>query len=226
MAITHRATSTAGASTGTTLACTRPTGITADDIIFLDFYIETTGLTPAFTNGTWTLIHQTIQTGSATDFEHFRYWSRYAGEGTTFTISWGGTSTWRSAGMLAKIGISTAADPKDGTPTEQIGGASSVSAVAPGITTATNNSLVVNHMAHFRGDFTVTPPTGTTPTFTERVEFDAVYQADGILATAGATGDKTSTISSADWSTAGLDGWLEAASAVTVKALAALGVGG
>jgi hypothetical protein len=39
----------------------------------------------------------------------------------------------------------------------------------------------------------LTPPTGSTPTFTERVDIGGEYLATGILSPAGATGDKTMT---------------------------------
>ena len=66
---------------------------------------------------------------------------------------------------------------------------------ATGLTTAVDGSLVI--YACITWDFAgpSSPPTGTTPTFTERYDSGTgiFYAADGVLATAGATGDKSVT---------------------------------
>jgi hypothetical protein len=62
------------------------------------------------------------------------------------------------------------------------------------LTTATNNSVVMT-ISQDWGDTAnnLTPPSGTTPTFTERADTPLLEVADGTLATAGATGNKTMT---------------------------------
>jgi len=66
---------------------------------------------------------------------------------------------------------------------------------ATGLTPVANDSLIVfvDNVWQFMG--ALSPPTGTTPTFTE--QFDAgtsvIYVATGVLATAGATGNKAHT---------------------------------
>jgi Right handed beta helix region len=62
-------------------------------------------------------------------------------------------------------------------------------ATATGLTTTTPNSLVIYAVCLWDGG-PGTPPTGSTPTFTERLDTGALYLADGVLATAGATGNK------------------------------------
>lgn len=58
------------------------------------------------------------------------------------------------------------------------------------ITTAVNGSLVIMASDAWDGPPT-DPPTGTTPTFTERYQGTIFYACDGVMATAGATGDKS-----------------------------------
>jgi hypothetical protein len=62
-------------------------------------------------------------------------------------------------------------------------------ATALGLTTANNDSLVIYAVALWDGG-PGTAPSGSTPTFTERLDTGALYIADGVLATAGATGNK------------------------------------
>lgn len=59
------------------------------------------------------------------------------------------------------------------------------------ITTVRDGSLVIMASDAWDGPGLAVPPTGTTPTFTERYKGSAVYFCDGVMATAGATGDKT-----------------------------------
>lgn len=73
---------------------------------------------------------------------------------------------------------------------------------ATGVTTASNGAMVV-YAAHNWGSGTaLTAPTGTTPTFTERIDTLLVYVADGLMTTAGATGSKTQSNGNG-----GGDGW-------------------
>lgn len=69
---------------------------------------------------------------------------------------------------------------------------------AAGLTTASDNSLVV-FINQDWGDTAnnLTPPTGSTPTFTERMDVPLLYVADGVVASFGGTGTKTFTSNSA-----------------------------
>lgn len=61
-------------------------------------------------------------------------------------------------------------------------------------TTVNNNALVLLMGTDWGATSNnLTEPTGTTPTFTERLDVALTYVATGILATAGATGNKTMT---------------------------------
>jgi hypothetical protein len=68
---------------------------------------------------------------------------------------------------------------------------------ATGLTTVTNGAMVI-FVGHDYGDTAnnLTAPTGTTPTFTERIDTALTYAADGVMTTAGATGNKTMTSNS------------------------------
>jgi hypothetical protein len=75
---------------------------------------------------------------------------------------------------------------------------------ATGLTTGTDDALVAFVAQNWQLYGTASPPTGTTPTFTEQLDAadSLIYAATGVLATAGATGDK----SHANLNTAG-DPW-------------------
>jgi hypothetical protein len=67
---------------------------------------------------------------------------------------------------------------------------------ATGLTTTSDNSLVIFINADYiQTAGTMSPPSGTTPTFTERLDSATapIYVADGVLAAEGATGNKTTT---------------------------------
>lgn len=188
---------TAGNASGTTLAVTRPS-TAANAWFFLDLYLETNTIqTPTFNNGTWTLVKQATQTGSTPDYTHYRWRSLYNAEGASFTISWDASSIWRTAIISAYSG-GDATSVQDGTPTSHNSAASQTTVDIDSITTAQNNSLVYYSQSNF-DNRAATPATGTTPTFTERTEFANFSAGDGILATAGATGNKTVTLDVASW---------------------------
>lgn len=198
MAWTWQATNTAGNGLGTNLAVTRPTTV-ADDWFVLDVYLEDNTLpTLSFSNGTWTLVKSGAQTGSVTNFTHYKYISRYVSEGSTFTISWTGSgNNWRTAVLSAYRGGSSGTA-QDGTPTTHVSTTATATVSYDTITTANASSLVLYGEANYDGS-TNGVPGGTTPTFTERAGFGNIAHGDGILATAGATGAKTSTLSLAAW---------------------------
>src|SRR4029078_12126081 len=100
MAWTHGNDATFGnSSTTSRTGVSRPT-VSSGDWINLFFCSETQGLTPAFSNGTWTLIRRDTV---GTDYEVFEYMSRYAGEGATFNLTWGGANTWNTGVMSTTL---------------------------------------------------------------------------------------------------------------------------
>src|SRR6185503_4567541 len=183
---------TAGGGTGTTLAVTRPSSIASGDWQIMTFRLEVVGKTLAFTNGTWTLIRRD---DVGTKYTGFVYVSRYAGEGTTFTISWDATSAWRSASIARYTGGASDSVPDtadaDGTGVPD----DSLDTVVDftGFTPASDNDLIWYAGNNFDGR-SFGALTGTTPTLTERNEFDAQGFGDGNQTTAAAIGNRTSTM--------------------------------
>lgn len=82
--------------------------------------------------------------------------------------------------------------PYDPNPTTNTG--LGATATAPGLTTVADNSLIVYFCSkwNFPG---ITPPGGATPTLTTRLDGSAtlLFVSNGVLAAAGATGDKIAT---------------------------------
>jgi hypothetical protein len=185
------------ASTNTTYASRTntvvnlPTGTKDGDLLLLWHLLgNATPPTPTITAG-WTLVPGLPTTQTVSGFSvTARLWYRFAnGEPTSYTITH--TVSNSQAYLGAYQGVS-AALPLNPTPTVNKG--INTTSTYTGLTTLANNCLVVL-IGHDWGDFTnnLTPPTGTTPTFTERLDVTLSYVADGTLATAGATGNKSMT---------------------------------
>lgn len=190
MAWAHGADSTAGnSSTTSRTAISRPTGIASGDWIGLVFYIETTGLTPAFSNGTWTLIRRDTV---GTNFEAFLYVSRYAGEGSTFNITWGGTNTWNTVVMSSYTGgaLGSTTDSAATTGTGHPDNTLATTVNLDGFTPASDNDLIFYAASDFAGR-TNGVASGTTPSLTERSDFGGVANGDGVQTTATAIGNRT-----------------------------------
>lgn len=154
--------------------------------------LEVTGKTLAFTNGTWTLIRQD---DVGTNFTGFVYVSRYAGEGTTFTISWDATSVWRSATITRYTGgaagsvSDSAASSGTGFPDNSLDTVSDYT----GFTPVNDNCLIFYAHNDFAGR-TNGALSGTTPTLTERSDVDGQATGEGVQTTATAIGNRTSTM--------------------------------
>lgn len=201
MAWAYGSSSTGGNSSGTSLVgVSRPASIANGDWIILLMYLETTGLTLSFSNGTWTKVRSDIQPGGTPDFEAHVYRSQYAGEGATFDITWGGTNTWRTVNMSRYTGgdAGSTLDPADTDGTGHLSAASQTTVDFDGYTPNNDNCLVFYGCANLNGR-TNGNLSGTTPTLTERSEFSNVIHGDGVQTTATAIGNRTSTLSLADW---------------------------
>ncbi len=195
-----RASTTAGNGAGTSVVVTKPTGTVQDDILINLLYLENTADTITAPSG-WTELTACggNQTGPTPDFRVKVYWLRAgASEPTSYTWSWT-NSVWRTATMAAFSGAITTGDPTDGC-SFNASATSSTSMTATGITTTVADTLVIFLGTEFDGSPTATPPSGMT----ERVDFANVYLADVAQASAGATGNKTATLSAAAWNTGSL----------------------
>lgn len=182
---TNNAYNTAGSATGTgTLA--KPSGLAANDIIVLSVYKENTATNTA--TG-WTSIQITDH---ASGYRLETFWKRATGSESDLNnaVTWTG-SAWQHAVVAAYRGCITSGSPLDGTPSSATGTTGTTppqTAAVTGMTTGSNNSLVIATKAEYLGQ-TSTPPSGMT----ERMDYDGGVIADVVQATAGATGTKTFT---------------------------------
>lgn len=122
-----------------------------------------------------------------------------SGESGSYTFSH--SSAWTEGVLTRCTGVDNTT-PIDATPTTDNHASSTGgnSVTAPTITTTVNDALIFYWGGVWDGFGNASPPSGTTPTFTERANDTAgvFYAASGVLATAGATGAKTVTVSQGD----------------------------
>lgn len=119
----------------------------------------------------------------------------YAWEKTASSESGSYASTHASASTEGFMYAVSSAGNVSPNPTTNVGASGSAAGpiTATGLTTPANGALVIYVAGSWNDIGPTSPPTGTTPTFTERRDAGVLYVADGILATAGATGDKSIT---------------------------------
>lgn len=174
--------------TNTTI--TAPSGIVNGDILLL--LILTGGASPATATlpaGFTALVTDSVSDGSFT-VNRILAWKVASSESGDYTCTHAAGS---SQGAIVCV-----SDGNTGvTPTFSNNEGSGGTTTALGITTPSDAALVV-FFVHNWGDAAsgfASPPAGTTPTFTQRFDYTAgtglIYVATGVLATAGATGDKT-----------------------------------
>lgn len=196
MAVAHRSFSNTTYASRTNNTITAPSGIQDGDILLLGGVVgaatEAPDPTPPsgftavpLTTGTWP-----IDNSDAGSFNlEFRVWYKVAsGESGNYTVTHSAAS---SQHWMACYSGGDTADPI-GEATAQ--GGNSQTSTALGVTPTVDESMVV-FASHDWGSLTnnLTPPTGSTPTFTERMDTTVCYVADGVLTTAGATGNKSHT---------------------------------
>lgn len=173
----------------TNTVITAPTGIVDGDVLILMFIA---GATPTPPTPTLPAGFTLIQGGSSvTDVDGFtvtRYlaWKLAASESGSYTVTHAAGS---SQGLIVCVsGGDPSATPLSTNAGSLVGG--DAFAIAPSLTTTRDHTfvLVLAHNWDLYG--TATPPSGTTPTWTERYD-DAtslIYAASGVLSPAGATG--------------------------------------
>lgn len=197
MAAAFRSSSILAFGTGrTNSTITAPAGIQNGDELFIGAWSgeSTAGAVVAMTGPAGF----TLQPGypvrlrdvAGTYFYDVYLWRKVAsGESGNYTIT-------HSAGQSE--GIMWAVSGGDGTIQTTLNSQSNTTGTttitANGLTTGANDSLV-SFFAVAWSDYAGagSPPAGSTPTFTERIDSGTIYLATGVLATAGATGNKTHT---------------------------------
>lgn len=191
---------------------TAPAGIANGDVLLLACSVggagAATGLTPpaGFSAVTGTYPVDVLDFGFNVDT--YVWYKIASSESGDYTVT---HSTAASQCYMAAVSGGTSAQPAS---TTNSGTGSTTTALT--ITPVANDSFVM-FISQDWGDTAnaLSPPTGTTPTFTERLDPGTVsgimYVADGVLATAGATGNKTITNNTATAAWAGILVVVEAA---------------
>jgi len=183
------------ARTNSTLAA--PAGIANNDLLiaYLAVGQSSSPTTPTPPGGWSTLPGSPIQATVAGFFVKFSIFYKIASSESgdyLFTHPAGGSS----CGVVMRYTGVDIATPFSPTPTTNTG--TGTISTALGFTTTVASTFIVFTETDWADNTADTvPPTGTTPTFTERVDQVLMYIADGTLALAGATGDKSHTNNSA-----------------------------
>jgi hypothetical protein len=172
-----------GARTNSTLSA--PAGLANDDILVLVLLAYDTELSPTPPSGftQWLNIDHADRV-----LDLWVWWKRASSESGSYTITHGscGTEGW----LGAFSGRVTSGDPADGDQSEAQG--SSTTYTASGVTPTVDDADIIYIAGTYANQGTGTPPSGSTPTFTERYDAgNTIFVATGALATAGATGSKS-----------------------------------
>lgn len=194
-AAAHRSDSATTYASRTNTTCTAPAGIADGDVLLIVFDIAaaTSAPTPTAPSG-FVAVSGTypINILDSSNFNVGVYvWYKIAsGEAGNYTVT---HSTASSQCYMKAVSGGSSSQPASTT-----NSGSSSPTVALTITPAGNDALVMFVSSDWADTANaLSPPTGTTPTFTERLDTSVtaglLYVADGVLATAGATGNKSIT---------------------------------
>lgn len=212
MACAHRSLASVSLATRTNTTITAPASIADGDILVIATFIEDDIVpTPPTGFAQWQLIDH-----SAVASDVYIWWKRASSESGNYVVTH--ASAFTESYMCAVSGAVASGTPEDPAPTSNQG--TSLTMTATGFTTGTDGDLIIGVYCAWDDLAASTVPTGTTPTFTERYDPGAannvLYICDGVMTTAGATGDKSVTKNDTT-----LDVW--SAALVSVKALVAGG---
>ena len=182
---------TYGAKANSTLVA--PASIANGDLLIAYLVVGLSGAappTPVAPAG-WSELTGSPLSDNASGFQvqYHVYYKIAASEAGNYTFTHASAST---CGVVMRyVGVDTST-PFSPTPTSNTG--TGVTATATGFTTVAANTFVI-FTEHDFGDNTndTVVPVGSTPTFTERTDTVLLYIADGTLAAAGATGNKSHT---------------------------------
>lgn len=176
--------------TNTTI--TAPSGITDGDLLLLFCLTGGGGGTSAAVTipGTFTALSGSPSSVSDSSAFNVRIWGGYriaSGESGDYTCTHAAGS---SQGLMLRVSGANA-----GAPAFVVTNTgSNTTTTFTGITTPANDTLVVLIGQDWADSANnLTAPTGSTPTFSEHIDTTLVYVASGVLALAGATGNKTMT---------------------------------
>lgn len=175
------------------LTLTAPATIQNNDILVIVLNIED-NVTPTPPTG-FTQWLNIDSPGSVDDL--WIWWKRASSESGNYAITWTG-DIWSEGFMMCTRGAETSGTPQDPAPTSNSGSGSTYTAT--GLTTTIDGDLIAYILGSYESMGAGVPPTGTTPTFTERYDSgDNIYVATGVMSPAGATGNKARTGGSVNW---------------------------
>ena len=178
-----------GSATGDTFAA--PAGLADNDILLLVYYVED-DVTPTPPTG-FTQLTDIDHSGAALDV--WVWWKRAASESGSYTVSH--ASAWREGWLGCFSGRITSGDPYEADFSTGEGNDSSPSIT--GITTDADDTDIIAVVGTYNSSSS-TVPSGTTPTYTEQQDSgNNMHVYTGTLAAAGATGNKSVTITSSPW---------------------------
>jgi hypothetical protein len=211
VAVAYATSSSVAEATAVNATYTAPTGIVDGDLLIICHFLfsATTPVTPTAPSGfatvpgvTWPLA--VAPTGAN---GHVWLWYKFASSESGNYVVTHASSVRR--GIMARVTGADSSSPFTPAPTQNTATNSSTYTFL-GVTTSVDSELIMLFGSDWNDTANnLTPPTGTTPTFTEQVDIAGEYLATGNLSPAGATGNKTMANNSAAATTSG---WL----AVTV----------
>ena len=182
-------TTNTSAATRTNTTITKPASVADGDFLMAYLYVED-DVAVTLPSG-WAQVATVDHPGQPMDV--YVYWKVASGEGASWT--WNHASAWSQGGAYRVTGAPSSS-PLDGTATTNTG--TGTTATFTGLTTAQNNSALIGVGAHWAS---LTTYSAWGSPLTERL--DTAEQsafASGIQVTAGASGNKTATLSvSTDW---------------------------
>lgn len=176
----------------TNTVASAPSGLQDGDALFL-FFIIGANTPPAVTPpaGFSLLTNFPVQVADGTGFvvKASAFVKIASSESGSYTVTHASAASQAYLAAYSQPNVTTPFSPS---PTVNSGSGTTTTML--GLTTATNSSVVIT-ISQDWGDTAnnLTAPSGSTPTFTEDADTAIIEVADGVLATAGATGNKTMT---------------------------------
>ena len=195
--VEYIASSSFTAGNGTTIgSVVKPAGTEIGHCIIAQMYIELGSslgsYTIASTGDTWTLVNSCINTGSTPDMELVTWRCIVGNASSIIGVTWNGTSTRRDFAIHVFANVD-ATTPEDCASTNNTGNSAAETGLS--VTTVTDGAHLVMLTANFAGG----TRSAWTSGLTERNDSGNVAMAAGVQLVAGASGNKTNTITSDQW---------------------------
>lgn len=191
-------TSITGANATSVPATAKPPGAAIGNTLVAHLYIENNGgVTPTIvsTGDTWEAIHDTLNTTTSPDLQHWSWICKSVGNASsTITVTWGGGSFWRDFAVHLVKGADPTT-PQDVAATENSG--TSTSETGLGLASGTAQRLMMLLTGKF--DNASIRTAWTSPLVARRNPADNLHMAAGHDVAGTDTGNKVATITSDSW---------------------------